>query len=302
VAVRRLCRSGPTLRLAEMYWDPAQETLRAWASVARAFILRKPASTEDVRSEELVNQGGAWVLQFDDFTDPDERPMPFAAILDVLPSVVIVPSLMPYDERSKELREYVWGNAKDAGFRIEMNNQALMDLGAWSRAASPGRWYAGLRERWMATRVRLLIVTAGVPDPRGPAHHFYVDPITSGDGLFRTIVEAVYGESPGRAGAPKSPWLEKLGADGVCALEIVREPTLLRHEFEEAILAGVGSFMDDALRLDPLGVVICGERPFLALLHAGLPLLHRHPIPSPTSSKGMRQLADVIRRGFATPR
>lgn len=284
-----------------MCWDPARETLEAWASVARAFILRKPAATEDVRSEELVNQGGAWVLQFDNFTDPDDRPMPFAAILDVLPSVVIVPSLMPYDEPCKELREYVWGYAKAAGLRVEMNNEALVDLGAWSRAASPGEWYAGLRERWMATRARLLIVTVGVPDPRGPAHHFYADPITTGDGLFRTTVEAVYGDSPGRAGAPKSPWLEKLSADGTCALEIVREPTLLRHEFEDAILAGVGPFMDDALRLDPRGVVICGERAFSALVHVGLPLLHSDPIPSPTSSDGRRQLADVIRRGLATP-
>lgn len=303
----------PKHRLATMYWDPARETLDAWAAVARAFILRKPAATQDVRSEELGSQGGAWILQFEGFTDPEDRPMPFAAILDVLPSVVIVPELMPDDEASKELREYVWGYAKAAGRRVGMNNQALMDLGAWSRAASPGAWYAELRGRWMTARPRLLIVTASVPDPRGPTHHFYADPITAGDGLFRTAVEAVYAESAGPPGAPKSPWLERLRDDGVCALEIVREPTPLRDELDDALRDSVSAFLDEAARLDPGGVVICGERVFSSLMGdhgwlldaavaavGELPLLHHEPIGSPTNSRGRRQLAEVISRSFRT--
>lgn len=82
-------------RPAAVHWDPARETLDEWAVVARAFVMRKPAGGDDVRSEELENQGGAWILRFEGFKDPEDRPMPFAAILDVLPSVVIVPTLMP---------------------------------------------------------------------------------------------------------------------------------------------------------------------------------------------------------------
>lgn len=157
----------------------------------------------------------------------------------------------------------------------------------------------------MPTQARLLIVTGGVPDPRGPAHHFYADPITPGDGLFRTTVEAAYADSPGRVGAPKFPWLEKLQADGVCALEIVREPMLLRHEFEEALRDGAGAFIDEAMRLNAEGVVVCGERPFSALvdiglLDTGLPLLHGEPIASATSSGGRRELAELIIRGLGT--
>jgi hypothetical protein len=307
-----LGRSAPAAfghRLAEMYWDPTPGLLEAWAAVARAFVMRKPAVGEGVRSEELCNQGGAWVLQFADFTDPEGRTMPFAAILDVLPSVVIVPSLMPQDEPCKELREHVWGYATAAGLRVEMNNQALIDLGAWSRAASPGAWYAGLRRCWMTPRPRLLIVTAGVPDPRGPAHHFYADPITAGDGLLRTVVEAVYSQSAGRPGATKSPWLERLRDDGICALEIVREPTPLRDELDAALRDESSRFLDEAKRLGPLGVVICGERAFSSLADnpgwalngkspvvGELPLLHHEPIGSPTTSRGRRQLAEVIGR------
>jgi hypothetical protein len=292
-----------------MYWEPARETLEAWAAVARAFILRKPAAAEEVRSEELSNQGGGWLLQFEGFTDPEDRPIPFAVILDVLPSVVIVPSLMPYDEVCKELREHVWGYANAAGLRVEMNNEVLMDFGAWLRVPSPGAWYDALRERWAPGYAQLLIVTACAPDPRGPAHHFYAGPITSGDGLFRTTVEAVYSESPGRPGTPKDRWLEKLRDDGVCALEIVREPTILRNELDAALRDGVSAFLDEASRFEPRGVVICGERAFSALVDGDgvlldpqcplvgeLPLLHDEPVGSLTTSRGRRQLAELIRR------
>jgi hypothetical protein len=313
--------------LAAVHWALERETLEAWAAVARAFVLRKPAAEADVRSEELSNQGGGWILQFERFTDPEDRPIPFAAILDGLPAVVIVPSLMPDDAACKELREHVWGYANAAGLRVEMNNEVLVDLGAWLRASSPGAWYDGLRQRWAPAQARLLIITACVPDPRGPVHQFYAGPLTSGDQLFRTTVEAAYSEEPGRAGTPKDKWLHRMRDDGICALEIVREPTLLRDELVAALEVGVMRFMDEVRRLEPRGVVICGERPFSALVgelevdpllaseldaHARspivdlcplivneLPLLHSEAIASPTTARGRKRLAEIISRSVA---
>ena len=261
-------------------------------------MLRQPAHAEDVCSEALVAQGGAWILQFEGFTDPDERAMPFAAILDTLPSVAIVPELVSWDEPSKSLREYVWGYAQAAGLRVEMNNRALMDLGDWTRARSPGDWYATLRGRWMPTAPRLLIVMDRVPDPRGPRHHFYADPVTAGDELFRTVVQAVYDQTPGRPGSSKSGWLEKLRNDQIWTLDIVREPTLLRNEFEEELMKAVPAFLNEVAELGPQGVVLCGERTFSVLFDAGLPLLHHEPVASPTSSRGRRHLAEVVRRAL----
>jgi hypothetical protein len=116
--------------------------------------------------------------------------------------------------------------------------------------------------------------------------------------------------------------------DGICALEIVREPTPLRDELVEALGDGVTAFMDEVRRLEPRGVVICGERPFSALVGDlevdplleseldaystspivdmcplivnELPLLHSGAIGSATTSRGRRQLAEIISRSVAT--
>jgi hypothetical protein len=82
----------------------------------------------------------------------------------------------------------------------------------------------------MPSEVRLMIVDDVAPGLLERRHYFYADPLTSGDRMFRAVVEGVYEQSPGRSGAPKAPWLERLRADGIWAIEVVSEPTRFRDE------------------------------------------------------------------------
>lgn len=265
------------------------------AFCARSFILRQSAEAKGLRSEQLVRQGGAWVLQFDPFVDDADRALPFAVILDALPSVVIVPELRGWDEPSRSLREYVYAFAADGGLRVEMNNDALISLGAWQRASSPGDWYATLRERWKPTIARVLIVTGVVPDPRGPLHHFYAEPVTRGDHLFRTVVETIYGTKL-QAGSRKAPVLERLRDDGVWTLDVVREPTPLRSELEAALQASVEQAVAEAWQVGSWSAAVCCEPMLLDRLSAVLPVVHPSPIGTPTSPSDRRQLAEAIKR------
>jgi hypothetical protein len=219
--------------------------------------------------------------------------MPFAAILDQLLSVVIVPSLMGYDERSKELREIAWGHANEAGLRVEMNNRALIDLGAWCREPDAQIWYA--RGQWEPDWVHTLLIVDRVPDPRGPQHHFYAEPITAGDSLFRAVVEALYRERPGRPGQPKEQWLARLRDDGVYVIDLVTRPIVLPDEFGAALGERGPLCAQQAHELHPDGVVLCGEATFHALSHTGLPVLHDVPIPLPTSRAPVQFISELRR-------
>jgi len=252
--------------------------------VLRAFIGRLPAEEGDIRSEALVAPAGAWTLQVEGITDYDDVPMPFAAILDPLPRVVIVISdLSPSDEYSKGLREDVWGYAMRARLRVELNSYALIDLAAWSRQPDVQAWYATLQQRWQPAWVRTLLVVDRVPDPRGPRHHFYAEPLTSGDHLFQAVVEATYNEKAGRPGESKRRWLERLRDDGIYVIDALTRPIVMPDEFAAALEERAPLCAGEARELQPDTVVLCGD-PAMSSLLAGeeLPLFDKHPIPFPT--------------------
>ena len=253
-------------------------------SVLQAFIGRLPAEEGDIRSEALVAPGGAWTLQVDGITDFDDAPMPFAAILDPLPRVVIVISdLSPSDEYSKGLREDVWGYAMRARLRVEMNSYALIDLATWSRQPDAQAWYATLRQRWRPNRVRMLLIVDRVPDPRGPRHHFYAEPITAGDHMFNAVVAATYNETAGRAGESKRRWLERLRGDGIYVIDALTRPIVMPDEFTAALEERATQCACDARGLQPERVVLCGDPVMSSLMASeGLPLFHKRPIPFPT--------------------
>ena len=261
-----------------------------WDTVVRAFVGRRPGNAGGVRSEPLVAQGGAWILQSEGSLEDSWVPMPSAAILDALPSVAIVPSLQGWDTPARDLREIAWWHANQAGLRVEMNNRVLSDLGAWSRDPDAQTWYATLRDRWRPERVKTLLIVDRVPDPRGPRHHFYAEPITGGDHLFRAVVEGLYTETPGRPGDAKEEWLTRLRCDGVYVIDLVTRPIVLPDEFAAALDRCIPLCVQQARRLRPDGVILCGKSTFQLLIDKGLPVLHNAPISSPAS----RWRADFI--------
>lgn len=236
------------------------------------------------------------MLEFAGFTDYSaDRPMPFAAILDLLPTVVLVPGgIDPSDEVSKGLREDVWGYAKQAGLRAEMNTRALVQLGEWGRNPDPDRWYRTLRRHWQPAWVRTLLVVDVVPDPRGPRHHFYAEPITTGDDLFRGVVEAMYGQRPGRVGQPED-WLAQLQDDGIYAIDVVTQPIVLPADLEAAMHERASAGVDEIRELRPELVVLCGESTFEHLAGAGLPVRQSAPMPVPSRGRRERFVADLKR-------
>jgi hypothetical protein len=266
-----------------------------WDSVVRAFVGRRPGNAGGVRSEPLVAQGGAWILQSEGFLEDSRFPMPFAAILDALPTVAIVPSLNGWDTPARDLREIAGWHANQAGLRVEMNNRVLTDLGAWSRDPDAQTWYATLRGRWRPEQVKTLLIVDRVPDPRGPRHHFYAEPITGGDHLFRAVVEALYMETPGRPGDAKEEWLARLRGDGVYVIDLVTQPIARRDEFAAALDVYTPQCVEQAHQLRPDGVILCGKPTFQLLIDKGLPVLHNMPIPFPASRWRAEFISDLRR-------
>lgn len=80
-------------------------------------------------------------------------------------------------------------------------------------------WYSARRLRWKPEHVRLLLIAESAPDDGGDVANrrfFYDDNLTSKDGLFREVVRALYeGPSLVSGRSAKTPWLEKLKADGI---------------------------------------------------------------------------------------
>lgn len=167
-------------------------------------------------------------------------------------------------------------------------------------------WYAELRERWKPDRVRVLLVGESAPDPSAAERRFFYAPtLTRADNLFRGVVEAFYGQKPGRAGDPKAPWLERLHDDGVFLIDLVPFPVnaLARRERREALRAHVDDLVAEAVGLEPGGVIVCHGPTFkeagAPLLAAGLPVLHDEPIPFPLGNWRERfkeEVRDALRR------
>ena len=82
--------------------------------------------------------------------------------------------------------------------------------------------------------------------------------------------------------------------------DIVREPTPLRDEFEQALYEGASAWLREVGEVGPGGLLAFGEKAFFALIDAGLPLVHDEPLSIPRSAAGRRALADVIQRSLAS--
>lgn len=86
-------------------------------------------------------------------------------------------------------------------------------------------WYAALREAHRPARVRVLLIGESAPDPGATERRFFYSPtLDRRDNLFRGVVAAFFGESPGHAGDTKAPWLDRLKADGVYLIDLVPFP------------------------------------------------------------------------------
>lgn len=161
-------------------------------------------------------------------------------------------------------------------------------------------WYAVLRDAHRPTRVRLLLVGESAPDPGATERRFFYGPILDRrDNLFRGVVEAMFGATPGRAGDAKAPWLARLKAEGVYLIDLVPFPidklpprarARARHEHAAACV-------DQAGALSPGGIIVCHAatcdvlaKPMRA---AGLPLLHEEPIPFPLGNHRAAFVAKV---------
>jgi hypothetical protein len=268
-------------------------------AVIRAFVTRRPDGGGGLVSRSLGGQLGAWVLSLDGFVGPDEQPMPFAAILDCLPSVVLVVSGVNAITGLKEVRDAVWHFAVDAGLRVEMNNHALMELGESARVGTVGGWYAELERRNSQQFPRLLIVGEAAPDPRGPDHHFYADPITSGDHLFRAVAGAVRPEQKLELGRSKEEILESLDRHGLFVRYAIQEPVPFNSDRYRRLAEGAGDLLDSIQSQSPHHLIVCGPSVLERLHHFGmpwsLPLMHTTPIPEqPRGWQARRRLRELI--------
>lgn len=153
-------------------------------------------------------------------------------------------------------------------------------------------WYADLREARRPERVRVLLVGESAPDPGAAEGRFFYAPLLDRrDNLYRGVVQAFYGGSPGRAGDPKAPWLDRLMHDGVFLIDLVPFPVndLSRHKGEARRLRAqarrdhIAQCVEHAQRIEPEGVIVCHGPSFDVLAEpmraAGLPLLHDMAIP-----------------------
>lgn len=166
-------------------------------------------------------------------------------------------------------------------------------------------WYAKLREAHRPERIRVLLVGESAPDPGVSERRFFYAPMLTGaDNLFRGVVQAFYGRAPGTAGDPKTPWLDKLKADGVFLIDLVPFPVnaLSSRDRAKARREHVASCVEQARELDPVGVIVCHGPSFKVLngpmRAAGLQLLHEQPIPFPLGNWRAR-FADEVSAALA---
>jgi hypothetical protein len=158
----------------------------------------------------------------------------------------------------------------------------------------PTTWYDELREANRPAPIRVLLVGESAPDPGAEDRRFFYAPVLhKHDNLFRGVVQAFYGCSPGGAGDPKKPWLDRLKADGVFLIDLVPYPvnnlSSDKSEAERLRRAArrdyVSACVERALALKPEGIIIGHVGVYKAVADAmraaGLPLLHDKSIPFP---------------------
>lgn len=155
-------------------------------------------------------------------------------------------------------------------------------------------WYTKLRESHRPDHVRVLLVGEAAPDPGdGDRRFFYAPVLHQRDNLFRGVVDAFYGCSPGHQGDLKALWLESLVSDGVYLIDLVPFPVdklspdkaEARRLRRSAQRDHVDACIEEVTALDPTGIIICHGGVYQAAARkmraAGLPLLHEDSIPFP---------------------
>lgn len=177
-----------------------------------------------------------------------------------------------------------------------------------------GDTYEQLRAQWKPDQLGLLLIGESAPDPGAQVLRFFYAPtLTAHDNLFRGVVLALYGRSPGRAGDPKRPWLEALRDDGVYLIDLVPFPVnaLSARERKRARRAYAESCIAEAVGLEPRAIAVCHGPTFNALrpglLEARLPLIHQQPLPFPLGNwreqfaAGLRAAASAADLRFSEP-
>jgi hypothetical protein len=156
------------------------------------------------------------------------------------------------------------------------------------RPPAEAPWYVALREAHRPARVRVLLIGESAPAPGATERRFFYGPtLDRRDNLFRGVVAAFFGESPGHAGDAKAPWHDRLKADGVYLIDLVPFPVdkLARRDRAQAHRDHVAACVAQARALAPAGIVVCHGPTFdvlaAPLRAAGLPLLHQERIPFP---------------------
>jgi hypothetical protein len=151
-----------------------------------------------------------------------------------------------------------------------------------------GAYYQQLRQRWKPDLVRLLLIGESAPDPgQVELRFFYAPVLTQHDNLFRGVILALYGCSPGSAGDAKEPWLELLRANGVFLIDLVPYPVnrLGGREKSAARRAHVSECAQEAVGLKPAAVAVCHGEVFKVLSGpmraADLDVIHDQPLRFP---------------------
>jgi hypothetical protein len=169
-------------------------------------------------------------------------------------------------------------------------------------------WYDALRNGYRPPRVRLLLVGESAPDPGATERRFFYGPILDRrDNLFRGVVEAMFGASPGRAGDAKAAWLARLKAEGVYLIDLVPFPIdkLPPRDRARARREHVAACVEEAGVLAPEGIIVCHAASFDVLAKplraAGLPLLHEERIPFPLGNHRAAFVAKVRAALAAAP-
>jgi len=146
--------------------------------------------------------------------------------------------------------------------------------------------------------VRLLLIAESAPDDGGDVRErrfFYDSALTRHDGLFREVCKVVLGTGRLASGQDaKLPYLAALKEMGVYLIDLAVTPVnyLSPSAREKTLTASVEKTIAEATRLAPEGIVVCKANVFHLmegrLRAAGLPLLHRAPIPFPGSGQQAR--------------
>jgi hypothetical protein len=165
--------------------------------------------------------------------------------------------------------------------------------------------YAQLRQRWKPEPIRLLLIGESAPDPgAAELRFFYAPTLTAHDNLFRGVILALYGQSPGHAGDSKRPWLEALHGDGVYLIDLVPFPVnaLSARERKQALRDHAANCVAEAAACEPQAIAVCHGPTFnalrLAMLEAGLPLIHQQALPFPLGN-WREQFASGLRAAAA---